>query len=248
MIFVIDVGNSRLKWGFAEKGRLVESGEDLHPSRLSSFASKHWVDKARPTSVVISNVGKASLGDRIRQWIVRHWEIEPYFISSESDGFGVKSGYVEPTQLGSDRWAALVAAREITQAPTIIVDCGTAITIDVLNQEGEHLGGLIVPGIEMMRSALVAKAEKIKLNELHVQSPTLLARDTKGAVMGGTLYSAVAAIDRISHDVGHELGEETEYFITGGDAPQFLPLLSGQYKHYPNLVLEGLLRIAQGKG
>ena len=247
LILVIDVGNSRLKWGFAEHGELITSGEDLHPSRLSSFATKHWVNEEKPTSVVISNVGKASLGDRIRQWVVRHWEIEPYFIASESERFGIKNGYAEPSQLGSDRWAALIAARQITDSPVVIVDCGSAITIDVLNEGGLHMGGLIVPGLEMMRGALEAKAERIKLSALQAQLPTFLARDTKGAVIGGTLYSAVASIDRISHDVGSELGIETEYLITGGDAPQFLPLLSGKYKHYSNLVLEGLIRIAQGE-
>ena len=248
MIFVLDVGNSRLKWGFADGGNIVESGEDVHPARLSAFAAKNWQNQERPVRAIISNVGKTSIGDRIRQWVVRHWEMEPQFLSSQATYGDVKNAYIESSQLGSDRWAALIAARQVTTSPVVIIDCGSAITIDVLSAQGEHLGGLIIPGLEMMRTSLVKKTERIELTDFDVQSPSFLARDTKRAVIGGTLYTASAAIDRISHDVGAELGRETVYFITGGDAPQFLPLLSGDYHHRPNLVLEGLVALASGEG
>ena len=249
MILVIDVGNSRIKWGFAdEHGKLTELGEDEHPSRLSTFAAKHWQgDREVPSKVVISNVSKQRLGDRIKQWIVRHWKVEPIFVVAQDEFAGVTNAYPEPKRLGSDRWAALIAARNISKSQALIIGCGTAITLDVLDRKGQHLGGLIIPGLEMMRQALVANTERVKLDEQDAQSPELLARDTKGAVIGGTLYSAVATIDRITHDVVAEMGATTKCFITGGDSEQLLNLLAGEYKHRPNLVLEGLVQLAKGE-
>jgi type III pantothenate kinase len=241
------VGNSRIKWGFAEHGKLIAHGEDNHPSRLSAFAAKHWSECEKPSAVIISNVSKQSLGERIHQWVVRQWEIEPILVIPQAECKGVVNAYAEPSQLGSDRWAMLIAARHLTRSPAFIVSCGTAITVDALDSKGQHLGGLILPGLEMMRNALVAKTERIKLNEQEAKTPVFLASDTKGAVMGGTLYTAVAAIDRISRDVLSELGASTQCFITGGDAFQLLKLLSGKYEHHPHLVLEGLVYLANGE-
>ncbi len=243
MIFVIDVGNSRIKWAFAVDGVLTAQGESAHPRRLSDFASKHWLSEGVPSSVVISNVAKPSLGTRINQWVVRHWQLEAKFITSERFACGVTNAYNEPAKLGSDRWAAIVASRCISKSPTVVVDCGTTVTIDVIDRSGKHQGGLILPGLEMMRSSLLSKTDRIKFDD-EACAPELLANDTKTAVIGGTLYSAVASIDRITRDLLRELGPATVFLITGGDSAQLLPLLTGLYKHRPYLVLEGLLLLA----
>ncbi len=244
MIFVVDVGNSRIKWAFAVDGVLTAQGESAHPRRLSEFASKHWLSKGVPSSVIISNVAKPSLGTRISQWVVRHWQLEARFVTSERFACGVTNAYDEPAKLGSDRWAALIASRNVSKSPTVVVDCGTTVTIDVIDRSGKHRGGLILAGLEMMRGSLLSKTERIKFDDEEASAPELLANNTRTAVIGGTLYSVVASIDRITRDLLRELGPATVFLITGGDSAQLLPLLTGLYKHRPYLVLEGLLLLA----
>src|SRR3569832_603245 len=137
--------------------------------------------------------------------------------------------------------------RLTTEIITCIVDAGTAITLDDLSTDGHHLGGLIMPGIELMRRSLLERSEGIRAATASPERGdiTLLARDTQSGVDGGTLYAAVAAIDRVMQDVGTELGETLTRVITGGDAERLLTLLHGQYHHVPDLVLHGLAIIAE---
>lgn len=122
-----------------------------------------------------------------------------------------------------------------------VIDCGTAITIDVLTASGEHQGGLIVPGLTMMRHALLANTQDIGSKMGNESSEIdILARDTAGGVNGGTLYTVISVIDRVTTDLAAELGNNMTRVITGGDAPALLPLLAGQYHHEPMLVLQGL--------
>lgn len=122
-----------------------------------------------------------------------------------------------------------------------VIDCGTAITIDVLTASGEHQGGLIVPGLTMMRRALLTNTQDIGSKMGNESSEIdILARDTQGGVNGGTLYTVISVIDRVTTDLAAELGNNMTRVITGGDAPALLPLLAGQYHHEPMLVLQGL--------
>ena len=124
-----------------------------------------------------------------------------------------------------------------------IIDCGSAVTIDVLAGDGEHQGGLIIPGLGLMRDSLTEKIQT-DANVRTESTISLLARDTWSAISGGTLYTLVAAIDRITTDLRNEMKANLICIITGGDAKDLLPLLSGEYIFRPNLVLEGLAVIA----
>jgi len=123
------------------------------------------------------------------------------------------------------------------------VDCGTAATIDVLQQNGQHLGGLILPGIALMRSALL-DGTTVVIDNSEESNSMLFARNTHDAIQGGGLYAMIATIDRVFQDVEAELGVEVKRVLTGGDASTLLPLLQGDIKYLPDLVLQGLFVIA----
>ncbi|OGT21933.1 MAG: hypothetical protein A2V90_05485 [Gammaproteobacteria bacterium RBG_16_57_12] len=154
---------------------------------------------------------------------------------------------MHPDRLGADRWAALIAVRQRIEVAACIVDCGTAITIDVLSGQGEHLGGLIVPGIQMMRNSLASGTKGVRSSENAMSKVSLLARDTGAAVFGGTLYAAVAVIDRVISDVSEAMNMELTCVLTGGNAPEVKPLLAHACIYEPDLVLQGLARVAAGK-
>jgi type III pantothenate kinase len=182
----------------------------------------------------------------MNRWVRDKWGVGVEFIEAPVTGWGVRNAYLNPYRLGADRWAALVAARQLTKEHVYLVDAGTALTIDVMGADGTHQGGLIVPGLGLMRQVLVDRAAGIRLERAadSASATSLLARDTSGAVNGGTLYGAVAFVDRVRQDVESELGAALRCIITGGDAEKLLPLLSGNFEYHEHLVLRGLAVIA----
>lgn len=244
MILLLDIGNSRVKWGTLDQDELLPGGTAVHAGTdLPAILDDAWSKLARPERALTCNVAGAECAQRLTDWMRSAWDMAPEFILPQHKACGVINAYVEPQRLGADRWAALLAVHAHIPGAACIVDCGSAVTIDALAANGEHLGGLILPGLNMMRRALI--------KDTHIPDTagggqvSLLARDTGNAVNGGVLYALVAAIDRITADVARELRGPTTRVISGGDAERVLPLLAGPYRHEPHLVLRGLALLAQ---
>lgn len=250
MILLVDIGNSRVKWASLVKGRLEHHGNALRGKDQDAFVAdleQHWRKIKKPTAVLVSNVAGTAYADALAAWTVERWQVQARFIVAEHSAFDVTNAYSRPERLGADRWAAFIAARRHVRGPVCIIDAGTAVTIDVLNEQGVHQGGLIIPGLAMMRHALLAQTRGLIPATAAPASGdiSLLARDTQDGINGGTLYALVAVIDRVVADVRTELNTELTRIITGGDADTLLPLLAGNYHHHPDLVLEGLAVIAE---
>ena len=246
MNLVLDIGNSRIKWACTLGDALTERAcVPYEASDLAQVLDAQWKHLEPPGGVLAASVRGRAVGDTLRTWVAQHWGQEVDFVAAEAMAHGVRNAYSEPGRLGADRWAALIAAHRLHgEHPACIVDCGTAVTIDALSESGEHMGGLILPGLTMMRRALVERTDGI--GEVASGDVSLLARSTEDGVTAGTLYTLVAAIDRIAGDVTAELGVETVRILTGGDAEIMLPLLEGPWQYEPDLVLRGLAAMAQG--
>ena len=245
MILLVDAGNTCLKWGFLEGGVVQTGGRAVHAGEdLKTVIATAWAEVAAPERVIVANVAGQRLAKTLRAWIKRTWKVAAEFAVATEAAGGVRNAYREPGRLGIDRWAALIGARRHNRGAACVVDCGTAITIDVLGQGGDHLGGLIVPGLHLMPRCLAQTATGVAEPQEPSEDVSLLARDTHGAVVGGALYAAVAMIDRVAADVGAELGRRPALVLTGGDAPSLRPLLAGPVHHAPDLVLEGLAVLA----
>jgi type III pantothenate kinase len=246
MILLVDIGNTALKWATCEGGAVQFGGRASWRMQDAGLVTpQEWETIPTPRRVLVAGVAGADTDHALAQWCEHHWDLQPEFVVSRRQAGGVENAYVDPERLGVDRWAALLAVRHALPGAACIVDCGSAITIDVLAADGQHLGGLIVPGLALMVKALEDNT-RIRLDGDGEPDIRLLARDTAGAVSGGALYAAVAFIDRVVSDTTAALGVEPARVITGGDAPRLLPLLSGRYHHLPDLVLHGLAVIAEG--
>ncbi|MGA7800138.1 MAG: type III pantothenate kinase [Gammaproteobacteria bacterium] len=250
MILLIDAGNTSLKWAVLDADTLQAGGCLMHAGQdVREIATRAWSELPAPERVLIGNVGGDRLARSLRAWMKRSWRLIPEFVLAGESAGGVANGYQQPERLGIDRWAAMVAARRHTEGPACVVDCGTAITIDVLGADGAHLGGLITPGLGLMRRSLVEATRGISDDDdaplVQDGQVCLLGRDTRGAVAGGALYAAVALIDRVLADMRAEAGDHIAALVTGGDAPTVLPLLAGPVRHQPDLVLEGLAILAR---
>ena len=243
MILLVDAGNSRIKWALASDGKL--HGHGAFPWRgasVGTLLNQHWRKLENIQRVFIANVGGASLRTALGDWVQTHRGINIDCAQTQAQACGVTNGYREFQRLGVDRWLSLLAAWSRHARACCIVDCGTAVTLDAINAKGEHLGGLIVPGLGLMHDALARNTDALALAPAN--SPDLLARDTRTAMSGGSLQAIVGFIELTVSRLREQLGEGPTCLLTGGDAGQILPRLSQTWEHRPYLVLEGLQQLA----
>ena len=240
MSWVVDLGNTSLKCASSHEGVIDQSSAVVWQQEdITQTLDEVWGDLPAPAKIICSSVVSKKVNNEFSQWCNEVWGIEPQFIESPEKGCGVTNAYMDASFLGSDRWAGLVGAKHIIDKPCCIIDCGTATTIDVMQEDGQHLGGLILPGIALMRSSLL-QGTSISIDGSEEGNSTLFARNTKDAIQGGGLYAMIATIDRVFQDVDVELGVEVSRVLTGGDAETLLPLLQGDIIYKPDLVLQGL--------
>jgi len=248
MILLLDIGNTRIKWGsliggeFAVGGALLRAKGDV-AELIEAVEAKQY----RPTRVVVSNVAQASYRELLADEVGTHWGCEVVFPGVEVAAFGVINGYDEPQRLGVDRWLALIAARQLVDGALCVIDCGTALTVDLLTQEGEHLGGMITPGVGLMQAALLNNTEG-----LHVagawpaeEESLLMACNTADAISGGAYYALIALIERVANDLRAPLGDDVSLILTGGDAAIISAHLRCRVQLEPDLVLRGVAMVAE---
>ncbi len=241
---LIDLGNSNLKWAWLEDGRLgpVEKVSHSSTGGEPDLALERWQAGGRPDRVLISAVAAPERVEQIRDWTVRQWGLEPELLKAEARALGVTSGYDNPGQLGVDRWMALLAAHHSVPGPVCIVDCGTAVTVDVLGRDGRHLGGLILPGIGMMRQAL-RRDTAIPWVE-GGSSSELLTTETGSAIAAGGLNAVAALVEKVLEHATGQLGESPVLLLTGGDADLLQGVLKEPGISEPDLVMKGMALIA----
>ena len=240
----MDVGNTTVKWALARADGIVSGDRFVHRGRDIAEQLKHaWASLQQPAGVSVVNVAGEVVASALTAWTRQQWSQTPEFINTTGSACGVTNAYSIPENLGVDRWAALIGAHHQGRGAVCVIDCGTAITLDLLTANGQYLGGLILPGIEMLKQLVLEDtAEVTSSGELPVA--TLLASSTGSGVHSGAVYMAVAAIDRIINELAAVQAQDFEVLITGGDAGTILTLLARPAHHDPELVLKGLAILA----
>ena len=176
----------------------------------------------------------------------RLWSQTPVFAAVERQRLGVTNAYTDFTQLGVDRWLALLAAWTTHRRPTCIVDCGTAVTIDGLDGQGRHLGGLIVPGFDLMQRLLIERTQGISVSGAGTPAADF-GRSTGECVRNGAAVALAALIDRAAAWMSERHGDDLCHIITGGAAGQVLPLLQQRFELDADLVFRGLAVLAEDR-
>jgi type III pantothenate kinase len=246
-MMLLDVGNSSVKWAIETDGVLEKSGRfHYREEGFTRAASRVWEGLSAPGSIAVASVAGAGLEREISEWAEKTWHTRPYVIRAAKQAAGVTNGYREPHTLGVDRWAAMVAAHHACSKPVCVIDCGTAITLDIVDAAGEHQGGLIAPGLDLMRRSLVEATAAIgPLPAAPGGRRALLARNTADAVDSGVIHMAGALIDRVTGEAAAAYGQTLEAVITGGDAERLLPFLSRPPRYDRDLVLKGVAILAR---
>lgn len=244
---LFDIGNTRLKWGLYQRGRIAQSGSVMHESlRDSGFAALTTKLPRHVNRVLASNVAGASFATRFSAAVGLHCRGTVHFVRAERQACGVTSGYAHPRRLGVDRWVAMIAAFAERHSAAVVVDAGTAITIDVIDKTGLHLGGQILPGIGLMTTSLnreTADLPSVGHGRRQVKTGVaMFAANTNGAIINGAYNAACGAIERAVRSI-RSARMRPRIILTGGDASRILKQLEGDIEHRPNLVLQGLARI-----
>ncbi len=243
MILLADVGNSRIKWVTCEGGEFQRRGHARRDGEnWAELATRLWRDLPRPARVVVVSVAGAEAHAALAAWIARNWAIETEFAVSTAAACGIRNSYAEPERMGADRWVAMIAARALLgPSSCYVVDCGTAVTIDALAADGRHRGGVIVPGLRLMREALYRETRQIPPETGEAR---LFGQNTRDGVWGGALYAVASAIDGIIDRMSADHGPGVR-LLTGGDAETVLPCLRSEYRWEPDLIFQGLRVVAE---
>ncbi len=266
MKLLIDIGNSRVKWAFGTAAGFVAWGETRHNEAEDLCA---LLDAAyAPGEIRVANVAGAGAAVRVAASLQERFGVAPVFARSAEYGAGVRNGYADPSQLGVDRWLAICAAFARYRAPVCVVDAGTATTIDVVSGSGEHQGGLILPGITLMQSALLGSTGDLaRLSSgSNLPRPSAMpgsgergitfGRDTAAAIRDGALQATACLVGACLNHLrdGAVAGAGPGLLVlTGGAAPLLeaaVLRIAGaagsstvpgfHLVHSPQLVLDGL--------
>jgi type III pantothenate kinase len=247
----LDLGNTRIKVALED-----DSGyQYLGPISMIDFSNanllEEFLDSVKPTAVFMSSVLSAADLESVKSIIQSTYELFPVMLTAQKSCCGLTTGYDDFNQLGDDRWMALQGLYSMTKDPALVIDAGTAMTVDAV-LSGKHLGGFIVPGLNSLRASLgtdtanLTLVEESSFSSVSDKVPTgLLATNTQSAILGGALYMTASFCNRLITDLNQQIGTEFKVYITGGNADKLKGLIDVHSVVVSDLVLLGMKKIVE---
>jgi type III pantothenate kinase len=243
-VLVVDVGNTRMKWGL--RGARGWSAQGAVENRdIGRLALRDWQALERPHRAIGVNVAGEAVRVRVEGQLAR-WRLAMEWQHPGAEAAGVVNRYAHPAELGADRWASLAAARRRETArgdaprPAIVVNAGTATTVDALDADGVFLGGLILPGRALMLQALAENTAALRVAPGRFED---FPKSTSDALHTGAVQAVCGAIALIRGKLARE-GAVVACYLAGGGAAEIAAHLPAPLEHVDNLVLEGVLLLA----
>src|SRR5512143_317124 len=233
---LLDAGNTSLKWAVVENGRWHTTGR----SDYGNWSALATLLRAGG-ECFIASVASASHEQQIGE-LLEAAGLTATWLTAEPVFGEVTNTYVNPHQLGVDRWMALIAARRRTREAVLVVSVGTAMTVDALSATGIFLGGVIVPGVGLMRQSLQQGTARVDAAGGDWQA---FPRATADAVQSGIVAALCGAIAQQHARLAEAAGTAPRCLLTGGDAETVLSHLRVPAEHVPALVLEGIDCVAR---
>ena len=241
MLLAVDVGNTQTALGLFEGERLVDrwrlrtessqTGDELGAlfGRLLDFASLSGICVSSTVPTLV----------REYERFAERYTGAPLLMVGPGIKTGIAVRYDDPRELGPDRLVNALAARERYGAPAIVVDFGTSTNFDVVSADGEFVGGVLAPGVEVSMEALFARAAR--LLKVEPEAPaTVIGKTTVGALQSGLVYGFASLVDGVVERIRGELGAEAEVTATGGLADVIAPHARTVARVDADLTLEGL--------
>jgi type III pantothenate kinase len=236
---LIDLGNSSVKWLWARGGVIDPASAGQGEIAAFEQACRSFTGPG-PAAVLVSSVAGADKTRQVSDVCAACWGVEARLLASRSEQGGVRNGYPEPSQLGVDRWLAIVGAVAIHGKPVVVWDLGTATTLDAVDGSGQHLGGWILPGPATMLKSLVADTQLTVPRDLQ-GAAIEPSRSTAECIRGGVLAAQAGALNQFMRRIAVLLGEDPRLVVTGGAAAAVPVLQEIEHIHDPLLVFRGML-------
>lgn len=239
---LVDIGNSRVKWATLGRGRLGAQQAAAH----AGWAREDWRRALFPgpgiDRVIAATVADVAGADALRAVALQETGREATFVTTTREAAGVRNAYRDASLLGVDRWLAVIAAHRLAAGACCVVDVGTAATIDAVSADGQHLGGFIVPGPDLMMRSLWRGTSELaaKTASSGPAAADLFADNTRDAIERGCRLAVAALIDRSVTELSEALATAPELLLTGGAAAHVSPYLRTAGRVFPDLVLRGL--------
>lgn len=238
-MLLIDVGNSQIKcaiWAginLEMPRQIIYQKYDLHDQFDRLFQG--YASQPVFISCVVEN-----MNEPLSKWFQDRWSEQPVFVVAVNKMCGVINGYTKPEALGVDRWLAMAAAYNKFKTAICVIDCGTAVTVDVVNADGVHQGGLIMPGLQLMRESLFSNTSKIVSAKGELVE---LAKNTQDAVESGCYQLLASGLDSICQKQLAAVSD-LRIVMTGGDGEYISRKMQVNTVFIAMLVLDGLLLAA----
>lgn len=253
MLLLVDAGNTRIKWALVDDAA-ADSHDVAALGRWKAFGSVSHAEagtlaqawRALPvTRVLLSNVAgaavRAALEHALAQGFPQNTPVVDWFASVAALA-GIRNAYRNPSQLGCDRFASMIGAHALfPQQALIVATCGTATTVDAVERDGLFLGGMILPGLGLMASALASNTAQLPQVAAHIAVAQPFADHTDAAIVSGCLMAQAGAIERA---VAAHPQQPVRCVVAGGAAGYIAPHLSVAHQIVDNLVLIGLQTVA----
>jgi type III pantothenate kinase len=247
MALLIDIGNTRIKWARFEDGVLQPQSAAPHADWVAETLVETVLRRGKPADrVLVSNVAGTRMAEVVRTAVAQTWQLEAEFVISTPMAGGIRNAYPQPAKLGVDRWLAMIGAHALERGAVCIVSVGTAMTIDGIAADGRHLGGVIVPGPDLMVASLLKNTSDIAQRAKQGDTNDgLFADNTLGAIRQGAEHALGALIERAVGVMRRALGETPQLLVTGGAIDRVEKAIGLPYRAVPDLVLQGLAVLAR---
>ncbi len=247
MILGIDIGNTNVEFGFIDKEiqafKIYSNKEKSSDEWIFDLLSLHnflSVDKNKIKDVVISSV-VPPLSFKLKEACFKFYGKYPKIIGEDLK-YPIKINYENLEEVGADRIVNSVAALKLTKPPIIVIDLGTAITFDVINEKGEYEGGAIFPGIDSSISALFSKTAKLPKVEVE-ESVSIIGKSTQKSIQSGIFYGYISLIEGMVDKIQKELNKKANIILTGGHSEIISKGLNIKHKVEKELIMFGIKEI-----
>jgi type III pantothenate kinase len=240
MKLLLDLGNTRLKWAMATSDGWSARGAVAWDEDVPAALKPAWNGAGQPGQVFGASVVDATREAQLEATVNDVFAKDVTWVRTPAEACGVHNAYAEPQRLGVDRFLAMVAAHAAGHAPCVLAGIGTALTLDALTAEGQHLGGLIAPGPLLMQQSLLGATARVR-----PERPGTIrdvADNTADAVASGCWQAVAALVERFAKNIANQHPEGVQrLLLDGGDAVALLPLLDVPAEVAADSVLRGLL-------
>ena len=246
MLLTVDIGHTNIVLGLYDGAQLRDSWRaatdprrtaDEYAVTIYEFLARRGYRIEQIADCAVSSVVPA-LTPVFRDLAKRYWEIDPLVVSVDID-LGLRVLTDNPREVGADRIVNAVAAKALYGAPAIVIDFGTATTWDVVNADGDYIGGAIAPGVGISAEALASRAARLHRIELTFP-PSAIGKNTDAAMRVGILYGYVGIVEGLTERIRRELGGNVRVIATGGLAGLIAAQTPVIERVDPDLTLLGL--------